>query len=118
MVAAGGVHGVSFRDKDEMTEKEDLATAVRQASGADVKIDRAIARLFGVAEADYSSSVEQCRALAGQLLPDWRLHVGYGASGVFPYASLTRGDAAFEADAPTLPLAVLRVLFDSPLPKP
>jgi len=43
------------------------------------------------------------------ILPQWRLHVGYGVSGVLPYASLTRGDCHFEAEAATVPLAILRV---------
>lgn len=98
-----------------MAEKEDLTIALRNAQGADTKIDRTIAQIFAVASADYSSSVEQCRSLVGLLLPGWRLHMGYGANGIFPYASLSKGDDVFTADAPTLPLAILRALFDGPI---
>lgn len=98
-----------------MANSKDLTIALRKANGADAAIDRAIAQLFAVASADYSSSIEQCRSLVAELLPGWRLHMGYGANGIFPYASLTKGDDVFTADAPTLPLAILRVLFDSPI---
>ncbi len=112
----------AFGTKTKMADSEDFAKTLRKASGADARIDRAIAERFAVASADYSSSVDLCRSLVGQLLPEWRLHVGYGANGIFPYASLSKGDETFTADAPTLPLAVLRVLFDSSisrlLPRP
>jgi hypothetical protein len=100
-----------------MGDSEDLKALLRKANGADIDIDRAIAARFAVAPADYSSSVDQCRSLVNQLLPGWRLHLGYGASGIFPYASLAKGDEVIMAEAPTLPLAVLRALFAAPLPR-
>lgn len=98
-----------------MADSEDLKAALWKANGADADIDRAIAQRYAVAPVDYSSSIEQCRSLVDQLLPGWRLHIGYGVTGIFPYASLTRGDEILVAEAPTLPLAVLRALFAGPI---
>jgi hypothetical protein len=94
-----------------MSDLEDLAAALRKASGADSAVDHEIAERFAVASADYSASIEQCRLLASQLAPGWRLHVGYAANGIFPYASLSKDDQIFEDEAPTVPLAILKSLI-------
>lgn len=86
----------------------ELKLALERAGGADPALDRAIAAAFAVPDAGYSGSVEHCRALLAAALPDWRLHLGYGASGVFPYALLTAHGRRCLAEAPTLPLAILR----------
>jgi hypothetical protein len=109
------VGSVIARDEDGMADRGDIAAALGKATGADADIDRMIAECFAVASVDYSASIDHCRALAGQLLPGWRLHLGYGVTGLFPYASLTRGDEIHIAEAPTLPLAVLRALFAVPV---
>lgn len=82
------------------------------ASGPDPAIDRAVEAAFGPGEvpADYSASVERCRALAARVLPGWRWHVGWGATGVFPYARLEHEGERASAEAPTVPIAVLRAL--------
>lgn len=91
-----------------MADWQELESALAGASGGDHAIDRAVASAFGQATADYSESVEACRALVAAALPGWKLHVGYDAAGLFPYAALSRGDSHLEAAAPTLPLAILR----------
>jgi hypothetical protein len=78
------------------------------ASGADGALDQALADAFAQPVAGYTSSVESCRALVAAALPGWRLHLGYGVTGTFPYASLTRDGNCILSDAPTVPLAILR----------
>lgn len=91
-----------------MGEVTGLTERLAAATGADPAIDAEIARAFAIADDAYTASVETCRILARERLPDWHLHVGYGASGMFPYAALSRGEERFASEAPTLPLAILR----------
>lgn len=90
----------------------DLSARLAAATGADPALDRAVAAAFGAGEppGDYTASVERCVALVERVLPGWRRHVGWGASGVFPYARLQRGAERASAEAPTVPLALLRAL--------
>jgi len=81
---------------------------LRAASGSDAALDQALSEAFGVKPAPFTSSVEACRDLVRQTLPEWRLHLGYGASGIFPYAALVTDGSRVASDAPTVPLAVLR----------
>ena len=102
------------------TDPASLEKLVTQATGPDGKIDRAVADMFdgGIEEgvvSPYTASVDACIALIQRTLPDWHWHVGHGPMGIIPYASMTRdGDGAgsghVEATAPTVPLALLRVL--------
>ncbi len=87
-----------------------LSERLTSLTGGDPTIDQALAEAFDVPVADFSESAEKSRNLVLTVLPDWHLHVGFGASGLFPYASLTRGELHVEAEAPSLPLALLRVL--------
>ncbi|CAA7626108.1 hypothetical protein [Magnetospirillum sp. SS-4] len=86
----------------------DLGRRLTQASGSDAGLDAAVAKAFAQPEAGYTSSVEACRALVAAALPGWRLHLGYGVTGTFPYASLSRDGCHIVSDAPTVPLAILR----------
>lgn len=86
----------------------DLGQRLWAATGADEALDRDLAAMFAQAEAPFTGSVEACRALVAAALPDWRLHLGYGVSGMFPYASLRREGVTVVSDAPTVPLAILR----------
>lgn len=95
----------------------DLATRLAAASGADADLDAAIADVFRVASAPFTASVADCRRLVTEVAPDGRLHLGYGASGVFPYAALIRGADRATAEAPTVPLAILRALVASGRPE-
>lgn len=59
----------------------------------------------------FSTSVTAAIELTGKLLPGWRWHVGYGVKGIFPYACVTSPKGTrYEADAPTVPLALLKAL--------
>ena len=88
----------------------ELGNRLLAAAGADAALDGALAAAFGQTLAPFTSSVEACRALVAAVLPDWRLHLGYGASGMFPYALLTNNASRIISDAPTVPLAILRSL--------
>lgn len=103
---------------------DDLASLERQigdASGPSEGIDLAIAAtLDGELESEaplpYTASVDDCIALIKRTLPDWHWHVGHGPLGIVPYASMSEngGDTEpmlVEATAPTVPLALLRVLM-------
>ncbi len=89
---------------------DELARRLSAAVGTDAVLDAALAAAFGQTAAAFTSSVEDCRALVAAALPGWRLHLGYGASGMFPYALLTNAATRIMSDAPTVPLAILRSL--------
>jgi hypothetical protein len=86
-----------------------LKVRLDTATGADTGLDGDIAAAFAVAPAHFTGSIDQARSLVAATLPDWKLHVGFDASGVFPYAALTRGDVHMDAVAGSVPLAILRV---------
>ena len=88
----------------------ELGRRLVAAVGADAALDEALAAAFAQPVAPFTASVEACRALVAAILPDWRLHLGYGASGMFPYALLTNAATRIMSDAPTVPLAILRSL--------
>lgn len=97
---------------------EDLEKRVIAATGGDADLDRLIRDTLDAgngASPNYSSSVDDCIALIGTVLPGWAWHVGHGARGIFPYASLhPKGPAEggselrAEATASTVPLALLQ----------
>jgi hypothetical protein len=87
-----------------------LAAQLKAATGPDTGLDAAIAEAFGVPAADYTESAEACRRLVALVLPGWHLHLGFGALGLFPYAVISQGDERAEAEAPTVPLAILRAV--------
>jgi hypothetical protein len=89
---------------------QDLLRRVEKAGGAEAELDRDLAAAFGVAAAPFTASVPDCRSLAAAALPDMKLHLGYGASGVFPYASLSGGGLHVVSEASTVPLAILKSL--------
>jgi hypothetical protein len=82
-----------------------LATQINAAAGPNAGLDAAIAEAFRAPAADYTESTEAGRRLVALALPGWHLHLGFGVSGVFPYAVITKGDERAEAEAPTVPLA-------------
>lgn len=90
-----------------------LLAALEEATGADQGIDRAIAETLGVESEDYSGSAAASRELVKRVLPQVRLQVGYDVSGVFPSAVLHDAGSRYGAVAPTVPLAILRVLFQA-----
>jgi hypothetical protein len=101
---------------DDGSTIQGLLKRVEAALGADRDLDRAIAAALdpGAAPAavpDYTGSIPACLALFMARLPGWRWHLGWGPTGVLPYARATRGDTRIEAEAPTVPLALLAVLL-------
>ena len=86
----------------------ELGERLLASAGGDAALDEALAAAFGQVAAPFTSSVEACRALVAEALPGWRLHLGYGASGMFPYALLTNNATRIISDASTVPLAILR----------
>ena len=85
-----------------------LSLRLRGASGTDFALDEALAAAFGQMIAPFTSSVEAARGLVAAALPGWRLHLGFGATGLFPYASLAHDGTMIISDAPTVPLAILK----------
>lgn len=104
------------------SELETLQDRISTATGQDRALDLVIATTIDSVSCDpatnpapnYTSSVDTCVKLIGSILPDWHWHVGYGAGGVLPYASLSRltpkdGSAEHfvEATSSTVPLSLL-----------
>ncbi|MCA1907663.1 MAG: hypothetical protein LDL39_04805 [Magnetospirillum sp.] len=99
-----------------MNDLSKLAALLDDAPGGSVGLDDLVAQVYGVPAGPYSESVDRCLELVKSVVPGWRLHVGYGVSGVLPYASLTQAGTHYEAEGPTVPLAVLRVVVKVPRP--
>lgn len=87
---------------------DDIEQRLHAATGADGELDRVLATAFDRPAAPLTASVEACRELVAAVLPGWRLHLGFGADGMFPYASLAGDSRRVVSDAPTVPLAILR----------
>ncbi len=88
-----------------MTDNIDWRAVSRRleaATGPDAAIDDALQCPQATA------SAEVARAWAAARLPDWHGHVGFDVSGVLPYAAFGRDGLHVEANAPTVPLAILR----------
>jgi hypothetical protein len=90
-----------------------LRDRLERAAGSDRELDRELARLLGPGgdePPDYTASVDHAIELIRGTLPAWRWHVGWSASGVVPYATVSRPGLVIEAVAPTIPLALLKAL--------
>lgn len=99
-----------------------LEARIVASTGEDRSLDLLISKTLGMhdkahAVPDYTSSVDTCLALIGEILPGWHWHIGRGANGIFPYASLRRengpddeGDLCIVGDAPTVSLALLHAV--------
>ena len=92
-----------------MADWQGLADRLERATGSDPQLDSLVAEAFAVPQSDYTGSLDAVRGLVTAALPGWKLHIGFDATGVLPYAALTGGDVHVEARSATLPLAVLRV---------
>lgn len=96
-----------------MTDHDLLAAQLRAAAGGDAALDAAVAGVFPQAAelSHVSGSVDECLSLLDQALPGWHWHVGKGANGVLPYATLTKEQWRVTADGPTVPIALLRAML-------
>jgi hypothetical protein len=94
-----------------------LAAAIARATGPDAKLDAALHELLAPGDAAdpprYTGSVDSSLELLHALLPGWHWHVGHGANGILPYAAVSQGETRFAADAPTVPLALLRAALQA-----
>ena len=90
-----------------------LLDRIEAAVGADRALDAAIERtLRGPAQdpPDYTASVDHCLELLHALLPYWHWHIGRGARGIMPYASLSKGRVTVSADGTTVPQVLLAAI--------
>jgi hypothetical protein len=91
---------------------DEVRRRLDDVTGADRTLDGAIADALGrpVPAPDYTASVDRCIDLIHACLPGWAWHVGWNASGVLPYATLHGDGQLVAANAPTVPLALLKAL--------
>ncbi|OAN46367.1 hypothetical protein [Magnetospirillum moscoviense] len=93
-----------------MTDWSALEDRLGKAKGGDAQLDHDLCVAVGASLQPVTESVEAARALVLQGAPGWHLHVGFDATGLFPYAALTLGDTHIEASATSVPLALLGAL--------
>lgn len=104
-----------------MTPTPELASLldrIEAATGADRALDAAVNRALAPIHAengtqdppDYTASVDRCLDLLHELLPDWHWHLGRGARGIMPYASLSNGEVTISADGTTVPQVLLAAI--------
>ncbi len=97
------------------TDLETLSRRIEAATGSDADLDAEIGRLLdgraGTDVVDYTASVDRTIDLVQAVLPGWGWHLGWNASGILPYATLTSGERRTTAAAATVPLALLRALM-------
>ena len=98
-----------------------LTARIAETTGPSKQLDSLIEDALVPANAEisgknYTSSVDACLQLIEAVLPDWHWHVGHGPTGILPYASLSttalggeEDEYRVEADAATVPLALLHV---------
>ena len=102
-------------------ELQKLESRIIAVTGQDRELDRLLTATLangkrGGSVLEYSSSVDACLALVGEILPGWHWHIGHGPDGVLPYAALrkdigtTDDELNVEAIAPTVPLALLHAI--------
>lgn len=99
----------------DSTRLTDLIARLDAATGPDPALDRDITQTLGgsttAAEVPaYTASIDRCFDLLHRVAPGWHWHVGFGVTGLLPYATLALGPRRFEASAATVPLALLNVI--------
>ncbi len=95
------------------TELENLLERIGTATGSDPALDREVAALLAASGENlpaYTASVDACLDLLRRVLPAWHWHLGHDASGIFPYASLSKGRRRVSAKGTTVPLVLLSVI--------
>ncbi len=89
---------------------QSLEDRIQSANGADRDLDADIEHaLRGPSDAppDYTASIDRCLDLFHEVLPNWHWHLGRGAAGVMPYASLSNDRTTVQADGATVPQVLL-----------
>ncbi|MBX3517799.1 MAG: hypothetical protein KF815_12745 [Rhodospirillales bacterium] len=99
----------------DSTRLTDLIARLDAATGPDPTLDRDIVQALGGSTTAgegpaYTASIDRCFDLLHQVAPGWHWHVGFGVTGLLPYATLALGPRRFEASAATVPLALLNVI--------
>ncbi|MBC8338015.1 MAG: hypothetical protein ISR51_00975 [Rhodospirillales bacterium] len=87
-----------------------LQDRIETATGTDRALDADIEHiLLGPSEdaPNYTGSVERCMDLLHAVLPDWHWHLGRDATGMMPFARLSKGNMTVSADGTTVPLVLL-----------
>jgi len=98
-------------------DQQNLSTLLKRiesSKGADPVLDREIEKTLCAPSdevRDYTASIDRCLDLMHEILPAWHWHVGRGANGVMPYASMTKGTQTLVADGTTVPLVLLAVMI-------
>jgi len=99
-------------------ELSSLQQRIETATGTDRDLDADIDRLLRRVDEEppdphpdvapaYTASVDRCLELLHDILPDWHWHIGRDASGVFPYAALSKGKITISAEGTSVPLVLL-----------
>jgi hypothetical protein len=96
---------VSRKDALELKDK------VINAIGADKELDQHIARALSMQAMEFTAAIEDAKSIVEYLFPDAHIHLGYGVTGIFPCATLSIADRRYTSEAPTVPIAILRVSF-------
>ncbi|CAA7613443.1 conserved hypothetical protein [Magnetospirillum sp. LM-5] len=93
-----------------MADWDALGDRIVKAKGGDAQLDTDLCLAVGVSVQPVTESVDAARALVREGAPGWHLHIGFDATGLFPYAALTQGDTHVDASATSVPLALLGAL--------
>ncbi len=90
-----------------------LKQRIESGNGADRDLDADIEKILcGPSDhpPDYTASVDRCLELLHGVLPNWHWHLGRGATGMMPYATLSKGRTSVSADGTTVPQVLLAVI--------
>lgn len=90
-----------------------LSRKIRVATGSDKELDKCIGQILAIEVAEFTGSIEHAKSVLKMLLPDAELHVGYGATGIFPCATVATAGHLYTNEAPTVPIAILRACFSA-----
>ena len=93
---------------------EVLQDRIHDAIGSDRVLDAEIAQLLQGdtgSPPNFTGSVDACLNLLFDVLPGWHWHVGHGANGILPYATVSKDRTIIEADGTTVPLVLLTAMI-------
>lgn len=93
---------------------QSLQRRIESGNGADRALDADIEKILrGPSDhpPDYTASVDRCLELLHGVLPNWHWHLGHGATGMMPYATLSKGQTRVSADGTTVPQVLLAAII-------